>query len=39
VIKKGVPPDYFMAPWDGRLSDTEIWNTINYVKSLAPPKK
>jgi mono/diheme cytochrome c family protein len=39
VIKKGVPPDYFMAPWDGRISDTEIWNTVNYIKSLFPQKK
>jgi mono/diheme cytochrome c family protein len=39
VIKKGVGPDFFMAPWEGRISDTEIWNTVNYIKSLAPQKK
>jgi mono/diheme cytochrome c family protein len=39
VIKKGVGPQFFMAPWDGRISDTEIWNTINYVRSLAPKKQ
>jgi mono/diheme cytochrome c family protein len=39
VIKKGVAPDYFMAPWDGRVSDPEIWNTVNYIKSLAAQKK
>lgn len=38
VIKKGVAPDFFMAPWDGRISDTEIWNMINYIKSLAQKK-
>ncbi|MEO8077911.1 MAG: c-type cytochrome [Acidobacteriota bacterium] len=39
VIKKGVGPDFFMAPWDGRISDADIWNTVNYVKSLAAEKK
>jgi mono/diheme cytochrome c family protein len=39
VIKKGVGPAFFMAPWDGRISDTDIWNTVNYIRSLAPPKK
>lgn len=34
VMKKGVPPDYFMAPWDGRITDTDIWNLVNYIKSV-----
>jgi mono/diheme cytochrome c family protein len=34
TIKKGVGPTYFMQPFDGRVSDTEIWNTINYIRSL-----
>lgn len=38
VIKTGVPPDFFMAPWEGRLSDTDIWNVVNYLRSLAPKK-
>lgn len=38
IIKKGVGPDFFMAPWDGRVSDTEMWNMVNYVKSLAQKK-
>ena len=38
VVKKGVAPDYFMAPWDGRASDTEIWNMVNYIKSLSQKK-
>lgn len=33
VTKKGIPPT-MMAPWDGRITDTEIWNTINYLRSL-----
>jgi mono/diheme cytochrome c family protein len=35
TIKKGVGPQYFMAPWDGRIPDADIWNTINYLRSLA----
>jgi len=38
VTKKGVPPDYFMAPWDGRIGDTDIWNLVNYIKSLSAKK-
>jgi len=35
VVKKGVGPQFFMAPWDGRISDTDIWNVVNYIRSLA----
>jgi mono/diheme cytochrome c family protein len=38
VIKKGVPPDFFMIAWGGQLSDTDIWNVVNYLRSLAPNK-
>src|SRR4051795_1334898 len=34
VIKKGVPPT-MMAGWDGRISDTEIWSIINYIRALS----
>jgi len=39
AVKNGTPPDLFMGPWDGRLTDTEIWNVVNYVRSLAVRKK
>jgi mono/diheme cytochrome c family protein len=35
TIKKGVGPQFFMAPWDGRIPDTDVWNTINYIRTLA----
>jgi mono/diheme cytochrome c family protein len=38
VVKKGIGPEFFMAPWDGRVSDTEIWNMVNYIKSLSQKK-
>ena len=34
VTKKGVPPT-MMAGWEGRLSDTEIWSIVNYLRALA----
>jgi mono/diheme cytochrome c family protein len=39
VIKKGVPPAYFMAPWEGRIADADMWNIVNYLKSLTNTKK
>lgn len=35
IVKKGVPPQFFMAPWDGRISDSDIWNIVNYLQFLA----
>ena len=38
VIKNGVPPDLNMEPWGDRITDTNIWNVVNYVRSLAKKK-
>jgi mono/diheme cytochrome c family protein len=37
VIKKGLPPT-MMAAWDGRIPDTDIWNIVTYLRTLAPTK-
>ena len=37
VIKKGVPPT-MMAGWDGRIPDRDIWNILNYIRTLAAKK-
>jgi mono/diheme cytochrome c family protein len=37
VIKKGIPAT-MMAPWDGRIPDTDIWNILNYLRTLAPKR-
>ena len=37
VIKKGLPPT-MMAGWEGRVSDTEIWSIVNYLRALAEKK-
>ena len=35
VIHDGVSID--MEGYVGRISDTDIWNVVNFVRSLAPP--
>ena len=35
VIREGVPPKYDMDAWEGRITDDEIWNVVNYLRSLA----
>jgi len=35
VIKNGVPPDLNMIPFGDQLKDTDIWNVVNYLKSVA----
>jgi mono/diheme cytochrome c family protein len=33
-IKNGVPPDLNMIPFGDQLKDTDIWNVVNYLRSL-----
>jgi mono/diheme cytochrome c family protein len=37
VIKRGLPPS-MMAGFDGRVPDDDIWNIVNYVRSLGAKK-
>lgn len=34
-IKNGVGPDFNMVPFKDTLKDDEIWNVVNYVRSIA----
>jgi len=34
-IKNGVGPDFNMVPFKDILKDDEIWNVVNYVRSMA----
>ena len=34
-IKNGVAPDFNMVPFKDTLKDEEIWNVVNYVRSIA----
>ena len=35
VIREGVPPAYDMDAWEGRITDEDIWNIINFLRDLA----
>jgi mono/diheme cytochrome c family protein len=37
-IKNGVPPDFNMTPWKDQMKDDEIWNVVNYLRSIAKKK-
>jgi mono/diheme cytochrome c family protein len=34
VIKFGLPPKYYMIPWEGQISDEDIWNVVRYVRTF-----
>ena len=36
TIKRGVGPKYDMDGFKDSLSDTEIWNVINFLRSIGP---
>ena len=38
AIKNGVPPDFNMTPWKDQLKDRDIWNVVNYLRSIAKKK-
>jgi mono/diheme cytochrome c family protein len=35
VVKNGVPPELNMVPFGDQMKDAEIWNVVNYIRSLA----
>jgi mono/diheme cytochrome c family protein len=38
VIKNGVPPELNMVPFGDQVSDADIWNVVNYIRSLGKKK-
>ena len=36
TIHDGVPPKYDMDSYEGKISDTDIWNVVNYIRSIGP---
>ena len=38
VIRDGIGPDFNMPGFKGRLEDGEIWNVVNYIRSLRVEK-
>ena len=37
-IKNGVAPDFNMVPWKDQLKDDQIWNVVNYIRSIEKKK-
>ena len=37
-IKNGVPPDFNMVPFKDQLKDDDIWNLVNFIRSIAKKK-
>ena len=35
VVKNGVPPELNMVRFGDQIKDTDIWNVVNYIRSLA----
>ena len=38
TVKGGIKPYDVMEPWGKKISDTDIWNTINFLRDLAKPR-
>ena len=38
VIMNGAGPEFKMKGVKGRLSDADVWNIINYLRSIGPKK-
>ena len=36
TIHDGVPPKYDMDSYEGKITDTDIWNVVNYLRSIGP---
>ena len=35
VVRDGAAPKFDMKGFKGRMTDTEIWNVVNYLRSIA----
>ena len=38
VLRDGAGPDFKMKGYKGRMSETDMWNVINYIRSIGPKK-
>ncbi len=38
VLRDGAGPDFKMKGYKGRMSDKDMWNVVNYLRSLHPKK-
>jgi mono/diheme cytochrome c family protein len=35
TIRKGVPPQFYMPAWEEQISESDTWNLVFYIRSLA----
>jgi len=38
VIRDGAGPDFKMKGYKSRMTDADMWNLVNYLRSLGPKK-
>src|SRR5262252_7144400 len=38
VMRDGAGPDFKMKGMKGRMTDTDMWNVVNYLRSIGPKK-
>jgi mono/diheme cytochrome c family protein len=38
VIRDGAGPEFTMKGYKGRMADNDIWNVVNYLRSIGPKK-
>ena len=36
-IRNGIGPRFDMKPWKSKMTATEIWNVVNYLRSIEAP--
>ena len=36
VLRDGAGPDFKMKGYKGRLTDNDMWNIVNYLRSVGP---
>ena len=39
VLRDGAAPDFKMKGYKGRIADADMWNVVNYLRSLGPQAK
>ena len=38
VLREGAGPEFKMKGYKGRMSDTDMWNVVNFLRSIGPKK-
>lgn len=39
VLQDGTAPDFVMKGYKGKVPDQDLWNVVNFLRSLGPQKK